>query len=178
MGTPSNRYLRISGVDLRTAETLVDASGLPGWFADRAAGCRGNHGGGAPIRFSWRHLLIALALLAMSEQPMILRDAVRTCNALTRKQKTRLGLPARVTERMVSWRFNRLVDLIDPSPHSVRNRTRRAEMTGLYVLNAEGRPLLRQVRLGEARGSQIEILSGLRAGERVALEPQAAARVR
>jgi len=55
---------------------------------------------------------------------------------------------------------------------------RRAEMTGLYVLNAEGRPLLRQVRLGEARGSQIEILSGLKAGERVALEPQAAARVR
>ena len=55
---------------------------------------------------------------------------------------------------------------------------RRAEMTGLYVLNAEGRPLLRQVRLGESRGSQIEILSGLKAGERVALEPQAAARVR
>ncbi|MBB2484159.1 efflux RND transporter periplasmic adaptor subunit [Mitsuaria sp. WAJ17] len=55
---------------------------------------------------------------------------------------------------------------------------RRAEMTGLYVLNAEGRPLLRQVRLGESRGSQIEILSGLKAGERVALEPQAAARLR
>ncbi len=55
---------------------------------------------------------------------------------------------------------------------------RRAEMTGLYVLNAEGRPLLRQVRLGESRGSQVEILSGLKAGERVALEPQAAARVR
>ena len=55
---------------------------------------------------------------------------------------------------------------------------RRAEMTGLYVLTAEGRPLLRQVRLGESRGSQIEILSGLQAGERVALEPQAAARVR
>ncbi|WP_269632595.1 efflux RND transporter periplasmic adaptor subunit [Pelomonas sp. BJYL3] len=55
---------------------------------------------------------------------------------------------------------------------------RRAEMTGLYVLNAEGRPLLRQVRLGERRGGEIEILSGLRAGERVALEPQAAARVR
>lgn len=55
---------------------------------------------------------------------------------------------------------------------------RRAEMTGLYVLNAQGRPLLRQVRLGEVHGSQIEILSGLRAGERVALDPQAAARVR
>ena len=55
---------------------------------------------------------------------------------------------------------------------------RHAEMTGLYVLNAEGRPLLRQVRLGESRGGQVEILSGLKAGERVALEPQAAARVR
>ncbi|HLO96471.1 MAG TPA: efflux RND transporter periplasmic adaptor subunit [Burkholderiaceae bacterium] len=55
---------------------------------------------------------------------------------------------------------------------------RRAEMTGLYVLNAEGRPLLRQVRLGELRGSEIEILSGLKAGERVALEPQLAARLR
>ncbi len=55
---------------------------------------------------------------------------------------------------------------------------RRSEMTGLYVLDPQGRPLLRQVRLGESRGGQVEILSGLKAGERVALEPQAAARVR
>lgn len=54
---------------------------------------------------------------------------------------------------------------------------RRAEMTGLYVLNAQGQPLLRQVRLGRSDGTQVEVLSGLNAGERVALDAQAAARL-
>jgi RND family efflux transporter MFP subunit len=55
---------------------------------------------------------------------------------------------------------------------------RRAEMTAVYVLGADGRPLLRQVRLGRADADKIEVLAGVSAGERVALEPQAAARVR
>ncbi|KWT97029.1 efflux transporter, RND family, MFP subunit [Variovorax sp. WDL1] len=55
---------------------------------------------------------------------------------------------------------------------------RRAELTGLYVLNPEGRPLLRQVRLGRVDGDKVEVLSGLMPGERVATDPQAAARVR
>jgi RND family efflux transporter MFP subunit len=55
---------------------------------------------------------------------------------------------------------------------------RRAEMTGLYVLDAKGRPLLRQVRLGRATNGAVEVLSGLAAGERVALNPQAAAKGR
>lgn len=55
---------------------------------------------------------------------------------------------------------------------------RRAELTGVYVIDARGRPLLRQVRVGLSSGGQIEVLSGLAAGERVALDPQAAARVR
>lgn len=53
---------------------------------------------------------------------------------------------------------------------------RRAEMTGLYVLDAQGRPLLRQVRLGRIDGDRIEILSGLMAGEPVVTDPQAATR--
>ena len=55
---------------------------------------------------------------------------------------------------------------------------RRAEMVGLYVLDPSGRPLLRQVRLGRAEGDRVEVLSGLMPGERVATDPQAAARVR
>jgi RND family efflux transporter MFP subunit len=55
---------------------------------------------------------------------------------------------------------------------------RRAEMTGLYVLDAAGKPVLRQVRLGRAEGDQVEVLSGLMPGERVVADPQAAARVR
>jgi len=55
---------------------------------------------------------------------------------------------------------------------------RRAEMTGLYVLDANGHPILRQVRLGRAVDDTVEVLSGVTAGERVALDPQAAARER
>jgi len=55
---------------------------------------------------------------------------------------------------------------------------RRAEMTGLYVLDPNGKPVLRQVRLGRADGERVEILSGLMVGEQVVSDPQAAARVR
>jgi membrane fusion protein, multidrug efflux system len=55
---------------------------------------------------------------------------------------------------------------------------RRAELSAVYVIGADGKPLLRQVRLGSAGGGSVEVLSGLGAGERVALDPQAAARVR
>jgi membrane fusion protein, multidrug efflux system len=36
--------------------------------------------------------------------------------------------------------------------------------------------MLRQVRLGRAQGDNVEVLSGVSAGDRVALDPQAAAR--
>lgn len=55
---------------------------------------------------------------------------------------------------------------------------RRAEMTGVYVLDDQNRPLLRQVRLGRPAGDMVEVLSGVRAGDRIALQPQAAAKVR
>ena len=55
---------------------------------------------------------------------------------------------------------------------------RRAEMTGVYVQAANGQPQLRQVRLGPVQGDQIEVLSGLRPGDQVALEPQKAAKGR
>jgi len=53
----------------------------------------------------------------------------------------------------------------------------RAEVTALYIVGDSGRPTLRQVRLGERLGDSIEVLSGASAGERVATDPQAAARV-
>ncbi|MDT8997708.1 efflux RND transporter periplasmic adaptor subunit [Paucibacter sp. APW11] len=55
---------------------------------------------------------------------------------------------------------------------------KRAELSAVYVINAEGKPLLRQLRLGARQGDQIEVLSGLSAGERIALDPQAAALLR
>jgi multidrug efflux pump subunit AcrA (membrane-fusion protein) len=55
---------------------------------------------------------------------------------------------------------------------------RRSEMTGVYVLDSNGQPLLRQVRLGRTQGNEVEVLSGVRNGEQVAIDPQAAAKVR
>lgn len=48
----------------------------------------------------------------------------------------------------------------------------RSEVTAVYVIDAQGLPRLRQVRLGAAGDAQdVEVLSGLKPGERVALEP-------
>jgi RND family efflux transporter MFP subunit len=52
---------------------------------------------------------------------------------------------------------------------------RRSEVSGVYVVGPEGRLTFRQVRLGAARGDRVEILAGLESGERVALDPVAAA---
>lgn len=52
---------------------------------------------------------------------------------------------------------------------------RRGELTGLYVVDAEGRAQLRQVRLGVQSAETVEVLSGVSAGERIALDPVAAA---
>jgi hypothetical protein len=48
-------------------------------------------------------------------------------------------------------------------------------MRAVYVVAPDGRVYLRQVRLGRLRGTDIEILAGLAAGETVALDPAAAA---
>lgn len=49
---------------------------------------------------------------------------------------------------------------------------RRGEVTAVYVIDRDGRALLRQVRAGEAvADGQIEILSGLAGGERIAQNP-------
>jgi RND family efflux transporter MFP subunit len=55
---------------------------------------------------------------------------------------------------------------------------RRSELAAVYVIGGDGKPMLRQVRPGRSEGNQVEILSGVAAGERVALDPQAAARIR
>ncbi|HHO68867.1 MAG TPA: efflux RND transporter periplasmic adaptor subunit [Gammaproteobacteria bacterium] len=48
---------------------------------------------------------------------------------------------------------------------------RRSELTAVYVLDADGRVRLRQLRLGRHFGDRIEVAAGLQPGERVALDP-------
>jgi RND family efflux transporter MFP subunit len=49
---------------------------------------------------------------------------------------------------------------------------RRSEVSGVYVVNDKGATSLRQIRLGEKTGDGlVEVLAGVSAGEKVALEP-------
>lgn len=48
---------------------------------------------------------------------------------------------------------------------------RRSEVTGVYVWTAAGQTVLRQVRLGHLIDGRYEVVAGLAAGDRVALEP-------
>ena len=52
---------------------------------------------------------------------------------------------------------------------------KRSELMAVYVVDKQGRPHLRQVRLGRKIGDNIEVFAGLQAGEMVALNPIAAA---
>ncbi|MBS0316737.1 MAG: efflux RND transporter periplasmic adaptor subunit [Proteobacteria bacterium] len=51
----------------------------------------------------------------------------------------------------------------------------RSEVSGVYVVGADHSVLLRQLRVGQRHGDEVEVLSGLAAGERIAIDPGAAA---
>ena len=51
----------------------------------------------------------------------------------------------------------------------------RGELNVVYVKSPEGVWLMRQVRLGQTQGDQVQVLSGLAANEDIAVEPQVAA---
>ncbi len=53
----------------------------------------------------------------------------------------------------------------------------RAELTGVYVQGRNGQPQLRQIRTGQVLGDTVEVLSGVRPGERIATAPNQAARL-
>lgn len=55
---------------------------------------------------------------------------------------------------------------------------RRAEMLAVYVIDKDNRPKLRQVRIGRTFDGKVEVLSGLDANERVAVDAQAASRIK
>lgn len=52
----------------------------------------------------------------------------------------------------------------------------RTEVDAVYVVAGNGSASLRQVRLGETSADQVEVLAGLSPGERIELDPLAAAK--
>jgi len=52
----------------------------------------------------------------------------------------------------------------------------RSEVTAIYVVNKDNMVSLRQIRLGQAFDDRVEVLAGLHAGEKIAVDPVAAGR--
>ena len=125
----------------------------------------------------------AQVLLAGADQALApLRvQVLPTVDPQSLTQAVRADLPAGT--RAVPGQFARL-QLPGGAERSARPRVfipasavvRRAELTAVYVMGDGQRPQLRQVRLGPVQGAQIEVLTGLDAGESLITDPQAATR--
>lgn len=117
---------------------------------------------------------------ASSSIDAVSMQVLPTVDAATHSQQVRLGLPA-AGPTLTPGTFARVqfplagvgtTTLMVPAAAVVR----RPEFSAVYVVNAQDKPQLRQVRLGRARGDAVEVLSGIVPGERIALDPVAAAR--
>jgi RND family efflux transporter MFP subunit len=92
----------------------------------------------------------------------------------THTTRIRLELPADV-RGVYPGVYARAHFVIGRAPRLLAPRAavvRRSEVTAVYVVDEQGRARLRQVRLGSAGDeASVEVLAGLKPGERVALEP-------
>lgn len=118
---------------------------------------------------------------AAAPQPALSAQLLPTVDPATHTAQLRLALPAGL-QGVAPGMFARVslpgaaavVDAQRPQV-PVSAIVRRGELTALYVLDAQGQPRLRQVRLGVPQGDQVEVLSGVSVGEQVVTRPSAAA---
>ena len=91
----------------------------------------------------------------------------------THSTQVRVELPADV-DGILPGVFARVHFVVGRAPRLMVPReavVHRSELTAVYVVGEDGRPRLRQVRLGSLADDRgIEVLAGVRPGERVALE--------
>jgi hypothetical protein len=103
-----------------------------------------------------------------------------TADPATHTRQVRLTLPAN-TQGLAPGMFARAAFALTGIESAriavpASSLVRRPEFSAVYVIDAGGRAQLRQVRLGRASGDSIEVLAGLQAGDRVAVDPVAAAK--
>ena len=98
---------------------------------------------------------------------------IPVADAQTHTTRIRLDLPA--AEGVLPGQFARarfVTGAVRALAVPATALLRRGEVTAVYVVDGQGRAQLRQVRAGEELGEGlVEILSGLSAGERIALNP-------
>ena len=139
-------------------------------------------GGASAVQFEIPGLLPAQGLMTPASVTLL-----PTVDAATHTAQIRLALPGSLKDATPGMFARVWIPAHAAGPAQaatarlyvpIGSVVRRAEMTGLFVINEQGRPALRQVRLGRVQGDRIEVLSGVEKGEKVATDPQAAAKVR
>lgn len=99
---------------------------------------------------------------------------VPTADPRTHTSRVRLELP-KVSRELYPGVFARAHFTVGKAMRLLIPRDaviRRSELTAVYVVDEKGVPLLRQVRLGSVIDDRsIEVLAGVKPGERVAIEP-------
>jgi len=105
-------------------------------------------------------------------------SVVSAVDPATHSVEVRAELPAKA--RLQPGQFARVQLPLAGSATELRVPARavltRSEVTAVYVVDANGSARLRQVRLGPVVGDEVTVLSGLKSGERIALDPVMAGR--
>ncbi|MDE2252264.1 MAG: efflux RND transporter periplasmic adaptor subunit, partial [Gammaproteobacteria bacterium] len=105
-------------------------------------------------------------------------SVVSAVDPATHSVEVRAELPA--TAKLQPGQFVRLLLPLRAAPAQLRIPLQavlhRSEVNAVYVLDANGAPHLRQVRLGPVEGAEVTVLAGLQGGEQIALDPVAAGR--
>lgn len=130
---------------------------------------------GQLLHLEWPGLLAQHQWLASTNVQIL-----PTIDAATHTQQIRVALPPGLSG-VVPGLFTRVWLASQQTAGShltvpLRSIVRRAEMTGVYVIGLNQRPVLRQVRLGLSQNDRVEVLAGVGIGERVAVDPAAAAK--
>jgi RND family efflux transporter MFP subunit len=96
-----------------------------------------------------------------------------TADAATHVSQVRVNLPSGIKD-VIPGMFARVHFVIGQATRMTVPQAavvRRGEVAAVYVQSEQGALTLRQLRLGELLGAEIEVLAGMAAGERVVLDP-------
>ena len=106
-----------------------------------------------------------------------------TADSVSNMSTVRLTLPQNITSIRPGMFARAMLPVNDANGKDqifvpVKSVIKRSELVAVYVVDKQGHPQLRQVRLGRKQGENIEVFAGLQPGESVALDPIAAANVK
>ena len=106
-----------------------------------------------------------------------------TADAVSNMSAVRLSLPMHLTSVRPGMFARALLPVIGVKAQGkitvpTKAVIKRSELVAVYVLSQQGKPQLRQVRLGRKQGESVQVLAGLKAGDVVALDPIAAANLK